>query len=99
MFKEVMVRSERKMKNSHSYMPRAWKWVGGKQVTNESMINVIDMEEEFTFHLYVHTPRGTTLLRLFTERNQEVVLSHQDKLDHLALAMAAVVTLTLFLFK
>lgn len=64
------------------------------QAWNKSLVNVID-KEEFTFRPYVYTPRGTSQLTLFVECIKEIPLSRRDSLDHLTIAMAAVVAPTL----
>lgn len=90
---EVVIRGEKKKKKSHPYVPRTWRWVGTAR--EQVLVNVIDKEEEFNFRLYVYIPRGTSTFSLFTVCNQEIVLSRRATLDHLAIAMATVVSLTL----
>lgn len=48
---KVVVWAMRKLKKSHPYIPRAW----SEQLGNKSLANVMDKEEEFTFHPYVYT--------------------------------------------
>lgn len=61
-----------------------------KQSRNKFLADVIDKEEEFKFRPYIYTPRGTSPLSPFAERNQKYALSRKDTL-YLALAMAVVV--------
>lgn len=41
----------------------------------DSLVNVIDEVEDFTFPSYIYTPRGTSPLSLFGEYNHKIALS------------------------
>lgn len=55
-FSDAVVNDEVKKKKSHPIMPRAWQWSKVKQTLNQTLVNVIDREEEFNFRPYIHTP-------------------------------------------
>lgn len=50
---ETVVHRVRKLRKSHSYTPRAWRWSRVKKAENKSLANVIDKEEEFAFSPYI----------------------------------------------
>lgn len=68
---DVTVGGVRRQRKSAPYIPRACRWVGMKQAGHESLVKVIDVEE-FNFHPYVFTPRGTFPVNLFGLHNQEI---------------------------
>lgn len=49
-----------------------------KQATNKTPARVINKEEEFNFHPYIHTPTGIGPLVLYEERNQNIPLSQWE---------------------
>lgn len=57
---ELVVWAVRKLRKSHPYIPRHW----SEQLENKSLANVMNMEEEFTFHPYVYTLQWTSSLSL-----------------------------------
>lgn len=96
---EVVVRGVRKLRKSHPYIPRAWRWAKVIQAGNKSFTNVNDEDKEFTFRPYAHTPQGTSILCLFDLHNQEVMLSHRYALTSLVMMMREVVGSTLLPYK
>lgn len=46
-------------------MPRAWQWSGIKQAADKTLVSMINMEEEFTFRLHIHTSSGVVSLALY----------------------------------
>lgn len=82
------------MEEEPPYMPRTWRWVGVKQVMNNTLVSMIEAEEDFTFGPYAHTPLETIPLRLFADHNQEIDLSWQN-LKHLIITMATRVAPTM----
>lgn len=69
-----------------------------KQATDNTLVSVIDAEEEVTFRSYVHIPSGTISLKFSIDCNQEIKMSQRDNLEHLLSAMATVVAPTMLTF-
>lgn len=47
-----------------------------KQTFTKTMLSTLDKEEEFSFHPYIQTPAGVSLLILYEESDQWIRLSH-----------------------
>lgn len=89
---EIVIWGMRKLKKSHHYIPCvSWRWARVKQAKDKTLVNVINEEEELTFH----TLRGNSPHGLFNQHNQEIALSLRDTLVLLAMAMALMVPSTL----
>lgn len=56
-------------------------------------------KEEFSFRPYIHTSAGISPHILYEEHEQQILLSQQENLELLAMAMAAIVALGLLPFK
>lgn len=58
-----------------------------KQATNRTLVSVINKKYELNFLPYIHIPASVTPLVLYEKRSQHILLSQQDSLASLAVAM------------
>lgn len=63
---ETVVRGVSKKNKSHHLHAHGLEVGRCEKYGNKSLVHVIDREEKFVFCLYIHTPRETSPLSLFT---------------------------------
>lgn len=68
---EVMLAdTSKKMMASNTYKPHEWKWLNSKPPAGNSIVKVMDKEENFYFHSYSYTPQKMSKPMFFEEANE-----------------------------